>query len=554
VGRGALRSGSARRIGTAVAVLAASAVAASPAMATSLLSDQQQLTQSAAAPGAVDPSVAYNSKKRQWLVVYESVAGGDLDVLGQRVSDLGNPIGSPFSIGNLPGAATSAFAPVVAYNRKTNDYLVAFVADAGGIDEEFEVFGQRVSGDGELAGSRIRISQIGADGDTDRGPDADFGPAMAENPDEDQFLVAWSGDHQSDDKFEISVQRVAATGNEIGPETQVSTTAGNDARDAQAPTVAYNEESKEFLVAWHQDGFAADQERDVFGQRLNGGAVPVGANDFRISETGSDGDADFSGTDPSVDANSKNGEYLVAFSAALVPSEEREIKVQVLAPDGAQVDVNDARISDVGGEGDVNRLAFSPAVAFSPSAREFVVAYGANDLGPADEFEAFAQRVGSDGEELGDNDVRVSALTPDGNPDFGLNITESAQPLAIAANSQLSEWLVPFSGDTAVNDVFNVFVRRIGLSGKCGGKLARVAGPGRDLIKLGKGRDVVAAKGGRDNVRGQGGRDRICGGKGKDRLSGGKGRDRLLGQKGKDRCLGGKGRDRAKGCERTGSL
>jgi hypothetical protein len=544
-----------RRLAAAAAVLAGAAVIAAPASATNPLSDQRQLTQSAAGTGAISPSVAYNSKKRQWLVVYQSSAGGDLEVVGQRLSDLGDPIGAPFSVSNLPGAATSAFAPVAAYNRKTNHYFVAFIADAAAADDEFEVFGQRVSAGGDRAGSPVRISQVGTDGDIDTRPDGAFGPAIAENPDDDQFLVAWSGDHATDDKNEISIQRVAATGNEIGPETQVSTTPGNDSRDAQAPSVAYNEEAREFLVVWHQDGFAADNERDVFGQRLNSGAVPVGADDFRISETGPDGDPDLGGADPSVAANSQDGEYLVAFSASLAPSEELEIKVQVLAPDGAQVDVNDARISDVAGEGDLTRSAFAPAVAFSPAARQFVVAYGADDLGPAGEHEAFVQRIGADGEELGDNDVRVSALAPDGNPDFGLDtVGEATQPLAIAANSQLSEWLVPFAGDTAVDDRFDVFSRRIGLSGKCGGKVARVAGPGRDLIKLGKQRDVVAAKGGRDNVRGQGGKDRICGGKGKDRLSGGKGRDRLLGQKGKDRCLGGKGRDRAKSCERTGSI
>ena len=41
----------------------------------------------------------------------------------------------------------------------------------------------------------------------------------------------------------------------------------------------------------------------------------------------------------------------------------------------------------------------------------------------------------------------------------------------------LSEWLVGFYGDEAVNGSFNAFVRRVGLAAKCGGRVARVGGP-----------------------------------------------------------------------------
>ncbi len=545
------RRASARLLAGATALCAAAAliaVTAAPAPATTLLSDQQRVSASASAPGTQESQLAYNSKDREFLAVF-TTEGANRQIWGRRVTDLGTPIGDPFPITGIP-APGEARQPAVAYSRKVNGYLIAFVADPLTNDDEFEIWVQRVDADGGVVRSPFRVSQIGADGDDDRGPLSN--PSLTYNDDDDQFLVAWDGDHEADEEFEIFAQRIGATGNEIGPETAVSATPGAD-RDALAPAVAYDPQAKRYLVAWQDDGFSADDETDVFGQLLNPAAVPVGGDDFRISETGVDGNPDFSAFAPSVAADARRGGYMVAFSASLALGTDLEVKVQGVDRDGAQTGPSDARISEVGPEGAADREAVRPRIAYNPAARQFLVSYAADDLAADDEYEAFVQRLSKDGEERGESDLRVSSFGPEGNADFGVG-TGPWSATGVASNGQLGEWLVGFYGDEAVNGSFNAFVRRVGLAAKCGGRVARVGGPGRDLIKLSKGRDVIAAKGGRDNVRGQGGKDRICGGKGKDRLSGGKGRDRLLGQKGKDRCLGGKGRDRAKGCERTGSI
>ena len=533
----------------AAAALAAALLWAGPAPATKLLSDQQQLTASGGGTDARGTQAAYNSKRRQYLVVYAVSAAGDSEIFARRLDDLGIPIDGPIQVTNTPGAG-SASEPVVAYDRKTNSYLVAYVADGVAFAGEVEVLAQRIEADGGTRGSPIQVSDIGEDADLDRGP---VGPiAIAHNGDDDQFLVAWSGDDLADDEFEIEARRLGAPGNPIGAEIAVSTTLGAE-RDAHSPSVTYNPESRDYLVVWEDDGFGADEETEVFGQRVNSAGVPVGGDDFRISQTGPDGLAELSATLPSAAANTKSGDYLVAFSATLSTAGDREIKIQPLDPDGGAIVGDDIRISDAGPEGDPNRDAIAPRVAFSPSARQFLVAYAADDLGVDDEFEVYAQRVGADGSERGDNDVRVSQIGPEGNPDVGVG-PAPPPPVGIAVNNQLSEWVVSYWGEGAADEIFDAYSRRVGLLGKCRGKPARVGGPGRDLIKLGKGRDVIAGRGGPDNIRGGKGKDKLCGGKGKDRLSGGRGKDKFSGGKGRDRCIGGKGRDKAKGCEARKSL
>ena len=59
--------------------------------------------------------------------------------------------------------------------------------------------------------------------------------------------------------------------------------------DADGPVVASNSAANEYLVTWTGDGLAANDENEIFGQRVSAGAAEVGT-DFRISTVGTDGD------------------------------------------------------------------------------------------------------------------------------------------------------------------------------------------------------------------------------------------------------------------------
>lgn len=69
-----------------------------------------------------------------------------------------------------------------------------------------------------------------------------------------------------------------------------------------------------FLVTWHGDddvGGLIDGEFEIFGQFLTRQGAQVGSNDFRISDLGGTGDADFDAQNAAVASSS--GEILVVW-------------------------------------------------------------------------------------------------------------------------------------------------------------------------------------------------------------------------------------------------
>ena len=108
----------------------------------------------------------------------------------------------------------------------------------------------------------------------------------------------------------------------------------------------------------------------------------------------------------------------------LVPG-EFEIFGQRLAADGSEVGANDARLSDMGPDGDPAYGAHRPGVAYGPRRDEYMLVWTGDDdrdfgSGPLaeGEFEVFGQRLTADGSEVGENDLRISQTGPDGNPAY----------------------------------------------------------------------------------------------------------------------------------------
>ena len=84
----------------------------------------------------------------------------------------------------------------------------------------------------------------------------------------------------------------------------------------------------------------------------------IGANDFRISDMGGTGDANYDAFEPAVAYNATDNEYLVVWAGdddvgGLVDGEYEIFGQRLDATTGAEVGSNDFRISDMGGTGDV---------------------------------------------------------------------------------------------------------------------------------------------------------------------------------------------------------
>jgi hypothetical protein len=140
---------------------------------------------------------------------------------------------------------------------------------------------------------------------------------------------------------------------------------GGDLTVVGYTAVAYNSTDDEYLVVWN--GAINSSEFEIFGQRVNAATgAQLGANDFRISDTGPDGDAAFDTSFPAVAYNSIDNEYLVVWGGR----DDRaplafEYEISVSGSRHRCRSANDFRISDIGPWGDPDYGAFEPAVAYN---------------------------------------------------------------------------------------------------------------------------------------------------------------------------------------------
>ncbi len=431
---------------------------------------------------AYRPAVAYNSVNREYLVVWEGDDNTGLlgdyepEIFGQRINAAtGEEVGAnDFRISSMgtddDQYYEGAHYPDVVYNSVNDEYLVVWEGNPGKGSlalNEYEIFGQRINGatGAEVGTNDFRISDMGPDGE---GKYGGYRPAVAFNSADNEYLVVWQGLDDSgalaDYESEIFGQRInGATGAEVGTnDFRISDmgTDGNSDYDAFLPDVAYNSADREYLVVWQGDDSTwplVDDEFEIFGQRINAATgAQVGANDFRISETGPVGNAYYDALSPAVAYNSAHGQYLVVWHGSNADWGEHEIFGQrINAATGAEMGDNDFRISDMGeeeaGEGK------NPAVAYNSVKGEFVVTWkGVDQTGSlsVNESEIFGQRIkAATGQEIGTNDFRISDMGPDGNSQYGVAYYPS-----IAFNSADDEYLVVWDGsDDAGSLVFDEF-------------------------------------------------------------------------------------------------
>ena len=121
-----------------------------------------------------------------------------------------------------------------------------------------------------------------------------FDPAVAYNATANAYLVTWNGDGlATDDEFEVFGQDVSAAGTEVGTDFRISTTGtdGDAARGVNHPALAYNATANEYLVTWPGDDLATNDEYEIVGRR-------VGARDAADPDGDGDGVPDASDACP----------------------------------------------------------------------------------------------------------------------------------------------------------------------------------------------------------------------------------------------------------------
>ncbi len=446
---------------------------------------------------AFSPSAAYNPAADQYLVAWSADTGaGDDEIFGRLLDGSGTPLGAQFRISDMGPDGDPDFdvqVPAVAYNTRHDEYMVVWYGDddAGPlVDDEFEVFAQRLDATGAQRGvNDRRISDMGPNGDPDF---AARNPAIAYNATSDEYLVVWNGDDGSgplvDNEREIFAQRLSGTGAQVGAnDRRISDMGPNgDATfAAELPAVAHDPVANQYMVAWVGDDDRAplvNDEDEIFVQRLGANGAEEGPNDRRVSDTGPDGNQSFGANLPSLAFNAAAGEYLVAWEGDDDTGDKvsagEEIFVQRLASTGAQVGVNDRRISRMGPDGDTRFRANTPRVAVGAGGAEYLVAFDGTDDGPGllnGGFEVFAQRLAPDGAEIGDDDVRVSTMGVDGDP------LSDGLAASVAFGSRRGEYLIAWEGDTGVpplvDDKSEIHARRFGAGAATASAVCKVLPP-----------------------------------------------------------------------------
>ncbi len=200
----------------------------------------------------------------------------------------------------------------------------------------------------------------------------------------------------------------------------------------------------------------AVDEYDIFGQRIDAATgAEIGANDFRISDMGSDGDAESDAVSVAVVHYSIANEYLVVWrgddDSIGLANEEFEIFGQRLDATGAEIGADDFRISDMGPDGDPAFDAVQPSVAYNRANNEYLVAWEGNDDvdGAVSETEIYMQRLDASGAEIAANDLRVTHLGVD-----GISAPKAEDP-AVAYGTLDGHYLIAFDGDAATGDMVN---------------------------------------------------------------------------------------------------
>ncbi|WP_223789273.1 hypothetical protein [Marinicella meishanensis] len=400
---------------------------------------------------ADDPALAHNPNNDTFLAVWaENSDPAGFEIFARLLRADGMPLGNQVVISDIPvNDNLTAFEPKVAFNSIRNEFLVVWFGN------DFEIYARRVSPNLTLLGPELPISDINQL--PSRGARS---PAVAFNDLNDEYLVVWYADDPAaglaDDEFEIFGQRLNGDGSEIGDnDFRISDVAGTGDADRMASQVdvAFNSANAEYLVVWVADDNLAgqvDQEFEIFGQILDSVGTEVGNNDFRVSFMGGTGLIEYDAQMPAVAPNTINGDWMVVWygddnNQGLI-DEEFEIHGRLLTAGGQ--DLTDFRVSTMGGTGNGDYQAFRPDVVHNPVTREYAVSWQGDAItyqggGPtSDEYEIWVHRVTESGEPL----LRSSVVSDMG--DDGSQFDARTSALAVDARGEI---LVLWNGTDDVN-------------------------------------------------------------------------------------------------------
>jgi hypothetical protein len=231
-----------------------------------------------------DPAVAFSPDAGEWLVVFERDAAGDSQVVGRRVTTAGAVVGNNFGI---CGDAEDQTDPAVAYDTSSDQFLVVWEDARSGTATD--IYGRRVASGGGTAGNTFAINTASG---------TQFGPVVAASPVVPGYLMVFV-DLSPSFVEDIVGQQVDTSGGLSGHQFVISTPSGKQAQ----PAIAYNSTDTEYLVVWH-DNRSGDW--DIYGQLVDLDGTMLGGTFVICSDVSNQ-------FNPTVAYNLDTNQYLVAW-------------------------------------------------------------------------------------------------------------------------------------------------------------------------------------------------------------------------------------------------
>lgn len=133
----------------------------------------------------------------------------------------------------------------------------------------------------------------------------EVGPALAYNPDREEYLAVWWNDREGND--DIQAQRLAKSGQKLGPAFYIAASSPTNEHERRYPDVAYNPQHKQYLVVWENKdstGFYS-----INGKRVSGEGIVIDQNDIEIRKPSTD-----TCTKPAIAYGFTSDLYLVAWA------------------------------------------------------------------------------------------------------------------------------------------------------------------------------------------------------------------------------------------------
>jgi hypothetical protein len=206
------------------------------------------------------PSLFYKSVDGEYLLLWQHRQRNAYEIRGQRLSATGTPLGVPFRVSASEGG--TEWIPGAAYNDVSNELLVAW-EDTSTSD----IVAQRISGEGDLLGPPLSIANW---------LEAQWAPPLVTFSNvQQEYLVVWDALALGD----VYGQFVAADGSLRGENMVVVAQSG-----AQfVSDVVYCPASDEYLAVWTDERAMAKRGSDIYGQRIAANGALVG-EELPISE------------------------------------------------------------------------------------------------------------------------------------------------------------------------------------------------------------------------------------------------------------------------------